>query len=64
MVEELLLDKKIIDIIEHPNNNYKNQRIFILKIEGYFCKVPFVENENEIFLKTIFPDRRLKKIYI
>jgi len=63
MVEELILNKEIIDVVNHPSDKYQNQKIFILKIKGYLCKVPFVEDEYEIFLKTIFPDRRLKKLY-
>jgi len=63
MVEELISNNEIINIVEHSNDNYRHQKIFILKLEGYLCKVPFVESENEIFLKTIFPDRRLKKLY-
>jgi len=37
--------------------------MFIVRLKGYLCRVPFVENKNEIFLKTVFPDRKLKKFY-
>ena len=52
----------LLDVIE--NKNYKNQKIFIIKIKNYVFLVPFVENENEIFLKTIFPSRKFTKIYL
>lgn len=63
MVEELIARNDIVDILEHTNGKYLHQKMFILRLKGYLCRVPFVENENEIFLKTIFPDRKLKKIY-
>lgn len=63
MAEKLISCDDIIDILKHSNDDFKHQKIFILKIKGYLCKVPFIETENEIFLKTIFPDRKLKKIY-
>jgi hypothetical protein len=32
--------------------------------EGYAYLVPFVESENEIFLKTIIPSRKASKQYV
>jgi Flp pilus assembly CpaF family ATPase len=63
MVEELIAKDDIIDILEHTNGKYLQQKMFIVRLKGYLCRVPFVENDKEIFLKTIFPDRKLKKIY-
>ena len=54
----------LLDDIVHPNvTDYPNQRIFILKIEDYVYLVPYVENEYEIFLKTIIPSRKFTRIY-
>ncbi|MBI5593076.1 MAG: hypothetical protein HY881_21630 [Deltaproteobacteria bacterium] len=33
------------------------------QIEGYAVIVPFVEESNEIFLKTAFPSRKYTKRY-
>lgn len=56
---------KILDIMEHPNKiKYPNQRIFILNINNYIYLIPFVENEVEIFLKTIIPSRKATKYYL
>lgn len=53
-----------LDIIEHPNKTkYPNQKIYILDIEGYIYLVPFIKEEHRIFLKTIFPSRKLTKKY-
>ena len=55
---------RLLDDIVHPNvTDYPNQRIFILKIEGYVYLVPYVESEHEIFLKTIILSRKFTRIY-
>ncbi len=54
----------VIDIIRHPNQvKYRNQRVYILSIQDYIYLVPFVDNENERFLKTIIPSRKFTKLY-
>jgi len=63
MVEKIIANNDLIDILSHNNPKYEHQKILIVRLKGYLCQVPFVENDNEIFLKTIFPDRRLKKLY-
>jgi len=46
----------VIDDIEHPNQNrYPNLRVFVLDIDGYIYLVPYVESDENIFLKTIIP---------
>ena len=48
----------------HPNSQkYPNQEIFIIKLNDYIYYIPFVENDKEIFLKTIIPSRKLNKEY-
>ncbi len=55
----------ILDILEHPNQKrYSNQRIFVIEFEEYAYLVPFIENEDEIFLKTIIPSRKATKNYL
>jgi uncharacterized DUF497 family protein len=51
----------ILDIQENPKR--PNQKIYILEIEGYAVIVPFVEEGNEIILKTAFPSRKYTKRY-
>ncbi len=39
--------------------------MYILDIDGYVYVVPFVTQDvNSIFLKTIFPQRKLTKQYL
>ncbi|GMR00251.1 MAG: hypothetical protein BMS9Abin18_1089 [Zetaproteobacteria bacterium] len=53
-----------VDIYDHPNQKrYSGQKVSVVLIEGYAYLVPFVENEDEIFLKTIIPSRKATKIY-
>lgn len=54
----------LLDDIEHPNKDkYPNQRIFVINIDNYIYLVPYVENQKEIFLKTVIPGRKATKQY-
>lgn len=54
----------VLDIVEHPNQvRYPGQQIYVVDIEGYVYLVPFVESEDELFLKTIIPSRKATKQY-
>jgi hypothetical protein len=55
----------LLDEIAHPNAlDYPNQRIFIICIKEYVYLVPYVESEDEVFLKTIIPSRKFTKRYL
>ena len=57
----------LLDDISHPNKEkYPNQDIFILfiRIKDYVSLVPYVETDDEIFLKTIIPSRKMNKKYL
>ena len=50
---------QLLDVVEHPNQEkYAGQRMFVINVKDYVYLVPFVENENEVFLKTIIPSRK------
>jgi uncharacterized DUF497 family protein len=56
---------QVLDILEHSNKKkYPNQFMFVISVEDYVYLVPFVERENEIFLKTIIPSRKATKQYL
>ncbi len=63
--EDIILsisENKILDDMEHPNQDkYKGQRLLVVDIKGYIHIVPYVETEDEIFLKTIIPSRKMNK---
>ena len=55
----------LVDRIRHPNpGKYPNQMVFLVRIEDYIYSVPFVEDDEVIFLKTIIPNRRATKTYL
>ena len=55
-----LLDRK-----RHENKiKFRNQWVFFVEISGYVFAVPFVEDDEKIFLKTIFPTRKATKEYL
>jgi uncharacterized DUF497 family protein len=60
-----ILHDGLLDILEHPNKEqYPDQRIFVVDVEGYVYLVPFVETEDSVFLKTIIPSRKMTKKYL
>lgn len=46
---------------QHPK--YLHQKIFEVELDGYVVAVPYVEDENKIFLKTAFHSRKANKIH-
>ena len=58
---QMLEEWEYIDIRRVPSRD--NQRMFILYYDD-ICYVPFVENEKEIFLKTAYYSRKMRKFYL
>ena len=55
----------ILDDYQHPNQKrYSGQRVMVIGINSYAYLVPYVEDEDEIFLKTIIPSRKATEIYL
>ncbi len=62
MVLERMENQEILARRSHPDKQKcPHPYIFVLELLGYICYVPFVENDDEIFLKTIIPSRKLEK---
>ncbi len=56
---------QLLDDIEHPNSDkYPEQRIFVVNVDNYVHLVPYVEDRQEIFLKTVIPSRKSTKQYL
>jgi hypothetical protein len=54
----------ILDDYLHPNQQaYLGQRIMVIGVANYACLVPYIENEQELFLKTIIPSRKATQRY-
>lgn len=55
----------LLDIIGHPNQKkYPNQNVLVVNIGNYAYLVPFVEDSQKYFFKTIFPSRKMTKKYL
>ena len=55
----------LLDILQHPNEpKYPNQRILVIELDGYVFLVPFVEEDDYYFLKTIIPSRKATRDYL
>jgi uncharacterized DUF497 family protein len=55
----------LLDVVEHPNRSkYPNQQMLVVKIRDYIYLVPFVEDEQDKFLKTIIPSRKATREYL
>lgn len=55
----------VLDIYYHPNQEqYPGQKVFVVEFEEYAFLVPFVEDEEQIFLKTITPNRSETRKYL
>jgi len=56
---------RVLDILEHHNKSkYPDQRILVIEYNNYARLVPVIENEKEIFMKTIIPGRKATKKYL
>jgi len=64
-IKQVISKGQILDVLPHPNpKKYKNQKIMVVKINNYAYSVPFVESDNNIFLKTIYANRKYNKKYL
>lgn len=53
------------DILQHPNvDKYPNQSVFVVAFEDYVYLVPFIEEANYYFLKTVIPSRKATRDYL
>jgi uncharacterized DUF497 family protein len=56
---------KMVDTYKHSNQErYPGQRVFVLEVDNYAYVVPFVEDDEKIFLKTIFRSRKATRKYL
>ena len=48
----------------HPDQkNHPGQRIYLVLVEDYIYMIPFVIEDEYVFLKTIIPSRKATKDY-
>ena len=55
----------LLDILAHPNlAKYPNQKMLVVASGGYAYLVPFVEEDDHFFLKTVIPSRKATRDYL
>ena len=60
-IAQMIWKWDILDIIDNPS--HPNQSIFIVNYNWYTCCVPFVEDDEKIFLKTAYYSRKQNKLF-
>ena len=54
-----------LEIVPHQDpTKYPRQKIMVVEVAGYAFLVPFVEEEDHFFLKTIIPSRKATRNFI
>ena len=55
----------LLDELYHPNpEKYPNQSILVVAFNGYVYLVPYVEETDYFFLKTVIPSRKATRHYL
>jgi hypothetical protein len=55
----------LLDVLSHPNPaKNPNQQILVVVSDGYVDWLPFVEEPEYYFLKTIIPSRKATRDYL
>ncbi len=55
----------LLDELRHPNTEkYPNQSVFVVALDNYVYLVPYVEEPDYYFLKTVIPSRKATKDYL
>jgi uncharacterized DUF497 family protein len=56
---------RLFDVVKNRSKNHQDQYCLIVEISSYAYVVPFVINdEKQLFLKTIYPSRKMTKKYL
>jgi hypothetical protein len=66
--EDILFALENGDLLDdgmHPNQQrYPGQKIMVVEVNQYAYLVPYVEAQDEIFLKTIIPSRKASRDHL
>ena len=58
---EDIIQAKLIAVRRHPSK--KHQNIMLFEHKGYIWVVPFIEDEEGFFLKTLYPSSKYTKMH-
>ena len=55
----------LLDVTSHPNSEkYPRQHVLVVAHQSYVYLVPYIEEEDYLFLKTIIPSRKATRDYL
>jgi hypothetical protein len=55
----------LLDQLRHPNpEKYPNQSVLVVVLDVYVYLVPYVEESDYFFLKTVIPSRKATRDYL
>jgi len=60
---ECITSDRLIAVVQN-HQPYEHQQVYIFEYEGYCCEVPFVEDDEKIFLKTAHRSHEATKLYL
>lgn len=52
------------DVAQVNSEKYAHQRVLVVLHQGYVYAVPYVREGDSLFLKTVFPSRKLRARYL
>ena len=56
---------RLLDVLEHHNKSkYTDQSLLIVNVNNYAYVMPFFEDDEKYFLKTIYPSRKATQKYL
>lgn len=56
---------RVLEVRQHHNlTNYANQKLAVVEINSYAYLVPFIQQDNKIVLKTVYPSRKATALYL
>ena len=60
-----LLQEDIWKVADHPDQkSYPDQKIYFVIVDSYIYLVPYIEQTDGVFLKTIIPSRKATRDYL
>lgn len=57
---EDLVNSRLAKVMKHPKHD--DQRIILFEYRSYIWVVPFIEEDDYYFLKTLFPSRKYTRL--
>lgn len=64
-VESAIESGAIIGDFPHPNQErYPDQRVLVVEIDEYACIVPYIQEGNVRFLKTVYRSRKANRLFL